>query len=61
VLRNKRVPLVRVLQKSSEIEEETWEREAEMKKYPYLFKDVGMSLNFEDGISFRRGECKPWV
>ena len=53
--------MVRVLRKSSQIEEETWEREAEMKKYPYLFKDVGMSLNFEDGISFRRGECKPWV
>jgi hypothetical protein len=36
--------------------------EAEMKeKYPYLFKDVGMRLNFKDKICFRRRECKPRV
>ena len=28
-------------------------------KYPHLSKDVGMSLNFKDKISFRGGECKP--
>jgi hypothetical protein len=42
VLRNKRVPLVRVLWRSSQIEEETWERESEMKeKFPNLFSDIG--------------------
>jgi hypothetical protein len=42
VLRNKRVPLVRVLWRSSRIEEETWERESEMKqKFPHLFSDIG--------------------
>jgi len=49
VLRNKRVSLVNVLWRNTQIEEETWEREADMKKkYPHLFKDVGMSLNFKD-------------
>jgi len=32
LLRNKSVPLVRVLWRSSQIEEETWERESEMKE-----------------------------
>jgi len=42
LLRNKRVPLVRVLWRSSQIEEETWERESEMKKkFPHLFFDIG--------------------
>ena len=42
LLRNKRVPLVRVLWRSSRIEEETWERESEMKeKFPHLFSDIG--------------------
>ena len=42
VLRNKRVPLVRVLWRSSQIEEETWEREFEIKnKYPHLFPEIG--------------------
>ncbi|KAL2531675.1 Uncharacterized protein Adt_05026 [Abeliophyllum distichum] len=37
-LRNKEVPLVRVLWRSNTIEEETWEREDEMKKkFPELF------------------------
>ena len=37
-LRNKIVPLVRVLWRSRFVEEETWEREDEMKKrYPELF------------------------
>jgi hypothetical protein len=43
VLRNKRVSLVRVLWRNSRIEEETWEREFEMKqKFPHLFFDIGM-------------------
>jgi hypothetical protein len=42
LLRNKRVPLVRVLWRSSRIEEQTWERESEMKeKSPHLFSDIG--------------------
>ena len=37
-LRNKIVPLVRVLWRSRFVEEETWEREDEIKKrYPELF------------------------
>jgi len=42
VLRNKRVSLVRVLWRNSQIEEETWERESEMKqKFPHLFFNIG--------------------
>jgi hypothetical protein len=42
LLSNKRVLLVRVLWRSSQIEEETWERESEMKeKFPHLFSDIG--------------------
>jgi hypothetical protein len=42
LLRSKRFPLVRVLWRSSQIEEETWERESEMKeKFPHLFSDIG--------------------
>jgi hypothetical protein len=33
---------VRVLWRSSQIEEETWERESDMKaKFPCLFSDIG--------------------
>jgi hypothetical protein len=42
LLRNKRIPLVRVLWRNSRIEEETWERESKMKeKFPHLFSDIG--------------------
>jgi hypothetical protein len=42
VLGNKRVSLVRVLWRNSRIEEETWEKESEMKqKFPHLFFDIG--------------------
>jgi hypothetical protein len=35
VLRNKKISLVKVLWRSSQMEKETWEREAEMRnKYP---------------------------
>jgi len=46
-LRNKRVSLVRVLWRNSQIEEETWERELEIKeKYPHLFLESGMQFKF---------------
>ena len=46
-LRNKRVPLVRVLWRNSQIEEETWERESEIKeKYPHLFFESGKQFKF---------------
>jgi hypothetical protein len=58
-LRNKRVSLVRVLWRNSQIEEETWERELEIKeKYPHLFLESGMQFNFRDEIFIKRGECK---
>ena len=42
-LRNKKIPIVRILWRNAQIEEETWEREDEMrKKYPELFKIPGM-------------------
>ena len=43
VLRNKKISIVRFLWRNAQIEEETWEREAEMrKKYPNLFQTQGM-------------------
>jgi hypothetical protein len=42
VLRKKRVSMVRVLWRNSRIEEETWERESEMKqKFLHLFFNIG--------------------
>ena len=38
VLRNKRIPLVKVLWRNHAVEEATWEREDQMRtQYPYLF------------------------
>ena len=46
-LRNKKVPIIRVLWRSSQIEEETWEKESEMRqKFPDLFINSGTSLKF---------------
>lgn len=43
VLRNKKVQLVRVLWKNSQIEEKIWVRESKIKeKYPYLFSKTGI-------------------
>ena len=40
VLRNKVVPMVKILWKSNKVEEMTWETEASMRKrYPHLFFD----------------------
>ena len=42
-LRNNKIPIIRDLWRSAQIEEETWEREFEMrKKYPKLFEQPGM-------------------
>jgi len=57
-LRNKKVSLVKVLWRNSQIEEETWERESEMmKKYPGLFSYIGMNLISRTNFFFGRGEC----
>jgi hypothetical protein len=46
-LHNQKIPIVRVLWRSSQIEEETWERESEMRRnFPNLFIDSGTSLKF---------------
>jgi len=40
-LRNKTIPLVKVLWRSQEFEEATWEPEEEMRKFcPHLFEDT---------------------
>jgi hypothetical protein len=50
------------LWRSSQIKEETWERELEMrKKYPKIFSDAGMGFNFKDDFFFFKGECKTLV
>ena len=55
VLRNKTIPLVKVLWRSHTVEEATWEHEEHMKKhYPHLFEYE--CFNFEDEILIRRGE-----
>jgi hypothetical protein len=42
ILRNKRVSLVRILWRNSQIEEETWKRESEIKnKYLHLLPEIG--------------------
>ena len=59
-LHNKKVPIIRVLWRTSQIKEETWERESKMRqKFLDLFINSSISLKFEDEISIRRGECKP--
>jgi hypothetical protein len=48
ILRNKRIPLVRVLWRNLQIEEETWGRESEIKeKYPHFFLKRGMQFKFQ--------------
>jgi hypothetical protein len=44
-LRNKKICMIKVLWRSSQIEEVTWERESEMRrKYPELFINTGKNL-----------------
>ena len=55
-LRNREIPMVKVLWGNHGIEEATWETAEKMKRnYPQLF-DIPGNLNFEDKISLRRGE-----
>ncbi|XP_027171554.1 uncharacterized protein LOC113771136 [Coffea eugenioides] len=50
-LRNKRIPLVKVLWRNHEIEEATWEVEEEIrKKYPDLFLNQGIQASFEENL-----------
>jgi hypothetical protein len=40
---NKRVPLVRILWRNSQIKDKMWERKTKIKeKYPHLFSNAGM-------------------
>jgi histidinol phosphatase-like enzyme len=49
----KKIHVMKVLWRSSQIKEETWERELEMrKKHPKLFLDAGMEFNFKDKFCF---------
>jgi len=49
----KKIHVMKVSWKSSQIEEKTWERELEMrKKHPKLFLDAGMGFNFKDKFFF---------
>ena len=53
-LRNKKVPLLKMLWQHHGREEPTWEPEATMRaQYPQLFES---SMNFEDEILLRGGE-----
>ena len=53
-LRNKRIPLVKVLWKNHKTEEATWESEETMRqRYPQLFNEG----NFEDEISKEGRTC----
>ncbi|XP_071925811.1 uncharacterized protein [Coffea arabica] len=55
-LRNKRIPLVKVLWRNHGVEEATWEVEEEIRKQcPYLFPDQGM--NFGNEIPLRGRGC----
>ena len=60
VLRNKTIPLVKVLWRSHTIEEATWEPEAQMRRhYPQLFSELGIFLSFllEFSLFISRTKC----
>ena len=53
-LKNKTIPLVKVLWRSQKVKEATWEIEEEMRHlYPYLFRGM---LSFEDETFFKGGK-----
>ena len=46
-LRSKRIPMIKVLWRNSQVEKVIWEKESEMrKKYPKLFINSGMRFEF---------------
>ena len=46
-LRNKKIPMIKILWRNSQIKEVTWERESQMKqKHLELFLDSGMRFKF---------------
>ena len=50
-LRNREIPLVKVLWRNHAVEEATWETKEHVRsKYPHLFDNSGTFLNFEDKI-----------
>ena len=52
-LRNRQIPLVKILWNNHGVEEATWETEDAMRRqYPYLFGSDQGNKNFEDEISF---------
>ena len=56
-LRNKQIPLEKILWRNHDVEEATWEVEEDMqKKYPSLF--ANKCINFEDEIVLREGGCE---
>ena len=56
VLRNKTIPLVKVVWQHHGTEGATWESEEIMRRqYPFLFEELDANSNFEDEI-FVRGE-----
>ena len=57
VLRNKKISLVKVLWRGSQMKEESWEREDDMRsKYLGLFLKSGKKCNFEDEIFILGGK-----
>ena len=55
-LRNREIPMVKVIWKNHGLEEAIWETAERMRRdYPQLFNDPS-NLNFEDKIFIRRGE-----
>ena len=56
-LRNKQIPLVKILWRHHEVEEATWELEKDKReKYPELF--ANKCMNFEIKILLRGRECE---
>ena len=51
-LRQREIPMVKIVWKHHGVEEATWETEEKMRRdYPHLFSDSG-NENFEDKIPF---------
>ena len=60
VLRNKTIPLVKVLWRSHKVEEATWEPKAQMRRqYPQLFSELDIFLPFllEFSLFISRTKC----